>query len=383
MEIKPKNAVGTVILVLIAVELVFIIKGNGHLEMLQSRRARLEEAIELSNQGVALSRQEEYPGALKLLEKARRLAPEDSLIGENLQAVYFNSGLSQIHQGKYQEALELSGRGLKLMPEKPALWYLRAEAWYGLGRNDSCLSCLGQAYDLNPGDSTISGLLGDLDNRCRREDGLESSQTGYFDIKFEGGENREMADKVLFMLEGIRDRQGALFGWQAQRNISVILYNNQQFSDITSLASWAGAAFDGKIRVPVANYREAQEVLERVLTHEFVHALLFEIGGRKFPGWFNEGLAQYQEGQRAVDHAYLPLSQLSGSFMTLEREDAQQAYRASLSAVSFLVEDNGWDMVRLFVDQMGQGGDFKGVFKASFNLSVDEFDRKWKRSIDK
>jgi len=383
MEIKLKNIVLIVILALIAAELVFIIKGNGHLKMLQSRRARLEEAIELSNQGVALSRQEEYSGALKLLEKARKLAPGDSLIGENLKAVYFNFGVSQIHQGKYQEALDLSGRGLSLLPEDPALLYVRAEAWYSLSMNDSCLSCIGRAYDLNPRDSTIRGLLDDLDNRCRQEDGLEASQTGYFDIRFEGGENREMADKILFMLEGIRDKQGALFGWQAQRNISVILYNNQQFSDITSLASWAGAAFDGKIRVPVANYREDQEVLERVLTHEFVHALLFEIGGRKFPGWFNEGLAQYQEGQRAVNHVYLPLSQLSGSFMTLEREDAQYAYRASLSAVTFLIEDNGWDLVRLFVNKLGQGGDFKKIFKGSFNLSVEQFDQKWKMSIGK
>lgn len=383
MEIKLKNIVLIVILALIAGEVVFIIKGNGHLNMLRSRRAKLDEAIELSNQGVALSRQEEYPKALKLLEKARGLAPGDSLIGENLKAVYFNFGVSQIHQGKYQEALELSNRGLSLLPQESALWYLRAEAWYGLGRNDSCFSCIGKAYDLNPGDSTVNGLLDGLEDRCRQEDGLESSQTGYFDIKFEGGENREMADRILFLLEGIRDRQGALFGWQAQRNIGVILYNNRQFSDITSLASWAGAAFDGKIRVPVANYREDQEVLERVLTHEFVHALLFEIGGRKFPGWFNEGLAQYQEGQRTADQVYLPLSQLTGSFMSLEREDAQYAYRASLSAVSFLIEDNGWDMVRLFVGRMGQGGDFKGVFRESFNLTVDEFDRKWKRSIGK
>jgi tetratricopeptide (TPR) repeat protein len=383
MGIKLKNIVLVVILSLIAVEVVFIIKGNGHLNMLRGRRARLEEAIELSNRGVMLSKRGEYPKALKLLEKARELAPGDSLIGENLKAVYFNFGVSQIHQGKYQEALELSGRGLSLLPEEPALLYARAEAWYGLGLNDSCLSCIGRAYDLNPRDSAISGLLGDLDHRCRQEDGLESSRTGYFDIRFEGGENREMADKILFLLEGIRDKQGALFGWQAQRNISVILYNNRQFSDITSLASWAGAAFDGKIRVPVANYREDQEILERVLTHEFVHALLFEIGGRKFPGWFNEGLAQYQEGQRAVNHVYLPLSQLSGSFMTLKREDAQYAYRASLSAVSFLIEDNGWDMVRLFVDKMGQGGDFKVVFKGSFNMTVEQFDQKWKGSIGK
>lgn len=383
MEIKLKNIVLIVILALIVAEGIFIIKGKGHLKMLRSHRAKLEEAIELSNQGVAFSKREEYSKALTLLEKAMALAPGDSLIGENLKAVYFNFCVSQIQQGKCQEALELTSRGLTLLPEAPALLYARAESFYGLNMNDSSIAYLDNAYAVKPKDPVIIGLLDDLDNRCRQEEGLEASQTGYFDIKFEGGENRELADRILNMLESIRDRQGALFGWQTKRTISVVLYNNKQFSDITHLASWAGAAFDGKIRVPVANFKNNAAVLEKVLTHEFVHALLFEIGGRGFPGWFNEGLAQYQEGQRAANHFYHPLSELSGSFMSLDKRDAQYAYRASLSAVTFLIEDNGWDLVRLFVNQLGQGGDFAGVFREMFNLTVEQFDQKWKRSIGK
>ncbi len=370
-----------IIVALLAAELVFIIKGNGHLKMLRSHRAKLREAIELSNQGVALSRRGEFSKALALLEEAIDLAPEDSLIAENLKAVCFNSCVSLIRHGNYQEALDLASHGLIRLPKETALLYVKAESFYNLNMNDSSIAYIDEAYAVKPKDPAISALLGDLNNRCRQEDGLETSRTGYFDIRFEGGDSREMADRILVMLEDIRDKQGALFGWQAQRNISVILYNNQQFSDITHLASWAGAAFDGKIRIPVGNYRDDPGLLERVLTHEFVHALLFEIGGRRFPGWFNEGLAQYQEGQPADNSSYVPLTDLSGSFIKLEKEDAQYAYRASLSAVSFLIEDNGWDPVRLFIGRMDKGGEFKEVFWESFNLTVDEFDRKWKKSI--
>ena len=383
MRIKLKNIILVIVLALIAAELVFIIKGNSHFKMLKSRRARLEEAIELSNRGVGFSKNGEYSKALKLLEKAMALAPGDSLIAKNLSTVYFGFAGSLIGQGKYQQALELTNNAVDFLPNDPAILYMRAESFYYLNQNDSAIACIGKAYAGEPSYPGITARLDELESRCRSEEGLETSQTGYFDIKFEGGENREMADRILFMLEKIRDSQGAQFSWQAQRTISVVLYNDKQFSDITHLASWAGAAFDGKIRVPIANYRNDVGVLEKVLIHEFVHALLFEIGGKKFSGWFNEGLAQYQEGQQADDLVYIPLSDLSGSFIDLDKQDAVNAYRASLSAVSFLVEDNGWDLVKLFINKLGQEEDFPGIFQETFNLSVDQFDQKWKRNINR
>jgi len=380
---KLKNIIMVVILVLIAAELVFIIKGQGHLSLLRSKRARLEQAIELSNRGVLLSKRGEYSKALQLLEEAIELAPGDSLIGQNLKAVYFNFCISLISQGKYQEARGIASNGLILLPEEPALLYVVAESFYGLNQDDSAVVYLDRASVVKDLDSEIAERLYDLDTRCRQENGLQTSRTGYFDIMFEGGENRELADRILYLLEEIRDRQGTLFGWQARREIRVVLYGDKQFSDITNLASWAGAAFDGRIRVPVAGYRDDPAVLERVLTHEFVHALLFEIGGKKFPGWFNEGLAQYQEGQRPDRPVYVPLSQMSGSFMKMGRAEALNAYQSSLSAVSFLIEDNGWDLVRLFVSNMAKGGDFNTVFREAFNITVDEFEQKWKKSSDK
>lgn len=378
---KAKNIILAIIIAVVAAEIIFMIKGNGRLSLLRSQRANLESAIDLSNKGVMLSKQGEYSKALQMMGEAVRLAPADSLIGQNFKAVYFNFCVSLIGQGKYEEALDVSGNGLALMPEEPALLYAKAEAFYGLNRIDSAETYVNRALAGERIDAEVVQRILDLGARCRQEGTLQFSQTGYFDIKFEGGENRELADKILYILEDIRDQQGAQFGWQARKEIHVILYGDKQFSDITNVASWAGAAFDGKIRIPVANLRNGDEILHRVLVHEFVHALLFEIGGRKFPGWFNEGLAQYQEGLSPAQEVYMPLSELSGSFMKLDRDNAQKAYQASLSAVNFLIADNGWELVRLFVNNMGKGGEFDATFKETFNLTVEQFDQKWRKKI--
>jgi tetratricopeptide (TPR) repeat protein len=382
MRMRARNIVLAIILLLAAAETVYIIKGNSHLSMLRSKRSRLERAIGLSNKGVSLSKQGEYSKALELMEEAMELAPTDSLIGQNLKAVYFNFCVSLIGSGKYQEALDVADNGFKLLSDDPVLMYLKAESFYGLNQIDSAVAYLDKAYAAKPIDREIMDRLDDLNTRCRHEGNLQASRTGYFDIRFEGGENRELAERILYMLEDIRDRQGTLFGWQARKEIGVVLYSDQQFLDITNMASWAGAAFDGKIRIPVAGIRNDGITLDRVLTHEFVHALLFEIGGKKFPGWFSEGLAQYQEGQSNAEAGYIPLTQMRSPFMRLEKEEARKAYGASLSAVKFLIDDNGWDMVRLFVNNMGKGGDFETTFRETFNLSVEQFDQKWKKNID-
>jgi hypothetical protein len=74
-----------------------------------------------------------------------------------------------------------------------------------------------------------------------------------------------------------------------------VLYTRQQFSDITKLAAWSAAAYDGRIRVPLGAGLEQPEELDRVVLHEFVHAVLAILGGRTVPAWVNEGLATVLE----------------------------------------------------------------------------------------
>ena len=55
----------------------------------------------------------------------------------------------------------------------------------------------------------------------------------------------------------------------------------EQFHDITQSPDWAGGAYDGRIRVPVQGASRRPGRIERVLTHEFTHALVHSIAPQR------------------------------------------------------------------------------------------------------
>ena len=59
--------------------------------------------------------------------------------------------------------------------------------------------------------------------------------------------------------------------------MTAILYTRQQFRDITKSPSWAAAAYDGRIRIPVLGALKDPAELDRVVTHEFVHAVIHQM----------------------------------------------------------------------------------------------------------
>ena len=64
---------------------------------------------------------------------------------------------------------------------------------------------------------------------------------------------------------------------------------------MTRLASWSAAGYDGHIRLPIAGTWPQRDELDRILSHDFVHALVATLAGRTVPAWLNEGLATVLE----------------------------------------------------------------------------------------
>jgi tetratricopeptide (TPR) repeat protein len=350
---------------------------------LRDKAAERERAVDLSNRAVLLSQKDEYGQAIALLRQARKMAPDDPAIIANLSNVYGNLIISTYRRGDYKKVLELGAEARRDSLKNAAIYYLNAQAFCLDNRTDSAIHLLEEGNRLLPGNSEISRRLDQLKSETGAEQGFEQGRSGYFDIKFQGGENRAVSDEVLMMLEEIRDRVGSELGNRIQGNTSVILYSDQQFRDITHLASWAGAAFDGKIRVPVANYRDDRPLLKKVLTHEFTHAAIYDLVGGRCPSWLNEGLAMLLEGQVPDEQVYLPLNRLQRPFTAMDEEHALQAYQASLSAAYYLTRQYDWAFIRLLFSKMQQGSDFSASFKAAYGFSVEEFEKRWKESLAK
>lgn len=120
---------------------------------------------------------------------------------------------------------------------------------------------------------------------------------------------------------------------------------------------WAGAAFDGRILVPLVyeNNRVSPQ-MRKVFAHEMTHACIARFG--HFPTWLHEGLAQHLSGdrltedqrrllRRALAEGKLPpLERMSGSWMGLDSAQAATAYAYALWTAELLVQQEGMEAIR-------------------------------------
>lgn len=236
-----------------------------------------------------------------------------------------------------------------------------------------------------PDDASVSATLDrwkrerDLHERMRVEVG------DFFTVSFEGPEDASMAARALDSLNRAYWRICETFSAFPPRSVPVVLYTSEQFRDITRAPKWAAAAFDGIIRVPVQGAGEKGEDLDRVLAHEFTHALIRSLTTRNLPTWLNEGLASVLESESAdlewamkiVNKAGVKpdLERLAAPFSRLSGGDAQLAYATSALAARRLLEEAGGAAVANLLRDLGDGVEFEAAFERRVQRTFAEFAR--------
>jgi hypothetical protein len=171
--------------------------------------------------------------------------------------------------------------------------------------------------------------------------------------------------------------------------LTVVLYTQEQFRDITRSPGWAAGLFDGKIRVPVRGALDNLQEFERVLTHEFTHALVRGLAPRDAPTWLNEGLAGVFErgdlgwAEETVRDAkaLIPLERLHGSFSGLSGADAKLAYAESALAARYLLDQAGAPPVVALLRDLGSGVEFSEAFSQRILMPYADFQATWARSL--
>ena len=114
-------------------------------------------------------------------------------------------------------------------------------------------------------------------------------------MSFEGPEDAELAAQALESLNRAFWRICDVFGTFPPKSVPVVLYTRRAVSRRHALAAVGGGPYDGTIRVPMRGAGEKGEDLDRVLAHEFAHALIRSLATRNLPTWLNEGLASVLE----------------------------------------------------------------------------------------
>jgi tetratricopeptide (TPR) repeat protein len=221
--------------------------------------------------------------------------------------------------------------------------------------------------------------------RWRRElelhDRMRQTVGSHFTVSFEGPAETSLAAKALESLDAAFWRIGQLLGAYPSDPIPVVLYTTEQFRDITRSPSWAAAAYDGIIRVPMRGAIDNEKELDRVLAHEYAHALIRTLAARRVPAWLNEGLATALESgdlewaQKLVHRAggVVSLRGLQSGFGRFAGAQAQLAYATSALAVRKLLDEAGGFAVANLLRDLDSGTDFESAFAHRMQRSFVDF----------
>jgi tetratricopeptide (TPR) repeat protein len=231
-----------------------------------------------------------------------------------------------------------------------------------------------------PSDADAQATL----DRWRREqdlhDRMQNAIGSHFTVSFEGPAEAVLAKQALESLDRAYWRIGQELGVYPSDPIRVVLYTSEQFRDITRSPTWVAGAYDGTIRVPMLGALDKAEELDRVLAHEFTHAVVRTLAARNVPTWLNEGLAAVLESEnlawanKLADKARaVPLRALQSGFTRFSGDQAVLAYAASARAVRRLLDEGGGFAVANLLRDLGAGISLDAAFLHRFQRPFAEF----------
>ena len=314
-----------------------------------------------------------FPEAVDAFREAIRLDPENARLR-------FGAGTAEYGQRHDQEAKALLEQALNLDPK-----LTRARAQLALvAKRQGDLTEAIRLYEVVVSEVPDDVAVGETLERWKRErelhDRMRVEVGDFFTVSFEGADDAGMAARALDSLNRAYWRICDVLAAYPQQSVPVVLYSGEQFQDITRSPRWAAAAFDGIIRVPMRDVRDKGDDLDRVLAHEFTHALIRSLATRGVPTWLNEGLAtalesESFEGDKAVAKLSKPpsLAALSGSFAGLTGAEAQVAYTTSALAASRLLDEAGGAAVSNLLRDLGNGAAFEDAFLHRIQKSLADF----------
>ncbi len=386
--------------------------------------------VSLVNEATKLINSKRYAKARELLEDALFDWPDDPVINKNLSFSISGLGFIALEDGDLDGAKDKFMTALSYSRELPAIkglanTYMKLDEYeealqlilevregaesevdrvlvslydhltgaaYRDGDISGALSYVKKGLAIAPENDRLNAWFDEISSETKVEEAFRTKEGSHFIVKYESGENAVAGHLISLLLEEAYMRVGYEYGFYPEDSIVAILYTKVQFQDTTRSPSWAGAIYDGRIKMPAGGVTEKTDLLEGVLFHEYTHAVVHRVTkGRRPPVWLNEGFAQYVEGRRTDSREgelkailgtnKITLKNLEGSFMGLDSRQAHVAYLLSLSAVEYMLEEFGRSSVMWIFEHLSEGESVNDAIRSSIYLSYDDFEDGWRNSV--
>jgi len=268
--------------------------------------------------------------------------------------------------GLYKEAVAQAEHAVRQEPRSAEALQVLGMADYDSGRFSEAIENWKRAQELHPSE-TVAGYMDKAEREAKVEGNFSEREGTHFVLRYEGRQTGfTFASELLSDLERQYGELQRDLGFSSDLTITVIVYTEQQFFDVTKAPSWADGLNDGKIRLPVHDLSSVTPQLEAVLRHEMAHSFVHSATHGHCPTWLNEGIAQMEEPRSSSafagplanlyhDGKQVPLRNLEGSFMRFPPAQAQLAYAESLAATEYLRSNYGMRALRRMLELLNEG----------------------------
>ena len=339
--------------------------------------------------GAALGRQEWEAIRAGQITEASRLFHDAIADNARDATLFLGAGLAAHLQGQEMEARTALQEAVRLNPKLTAAALLLGDITYRMGDLETAVRTYEAALEVEPNNAQIQGRLESWRKEAALHSRFQQSLSPHFTVLFEGPAEQRLASAALDALEAAYWRIGTTLLAYPSGILTVVLYTDEQFRDITRSPTWAGGVFDGKIRVPMRGALKDPRQLEKVLAHEFTHALVKSVAPRGVPTWLDEGLAVVFEmgdvkwAERLARQApfLVPLPRLHDGFLSLPADQVPLAYAESALAVQMLIERGGIPSLTALLQDLAEGQEFTQAFERRVFLSYPEFLTLWARRV--
>jgi tetratricopeptide (TPR) repeat protein len=317
--------------------------------------------------------------AARYFERARNFLPENEVL-----IAHHASVLLQLN--RMSDAARLAQQVIRMNPKMPSAYSILGYAMYLQGKMKDAVANLKKSYELQP-DGQIKQLLDKVEREANAEGDFDEQSTSHFVLRFEGGQvSSRLRRQILDTLEIHFDELVHELDFSPREPVSVILYPNQQFFDVTKAPSWTGALNDGKLRLPVSGLTELDTELAHTLKHELAHSFINQMTRGRGPTWLHEGVAQMVEPQSSAGNGQrlsrlygasrnIPLNQLESPFIRFSPAEAQVAYAQSLISVEYIRDVYGMSSVIFILKNIGSGQSTEAAMRSTIHSGYDQFQR--------
>lgn len=316
--------------------------------------------------------------ARRYYETALRFRPDNSTI-----LTYYAALL--VKTGNAETAVSYAERAVRSDPDSPDALVALGYAQFYTNHTEEAIRAWKKSLQRRP-DAAIERLVAKAERELKAEADFSQHESSHFTLRFEGKQTSETLRRELVMvLEADYDDLVRTLGVTPRSSISVELYTEQAYFDVTRAPAWTGAVNDGKLRIPISGISSVTPELARTLKHELTHSFIAQIAAGRCPYWLNEGIAQLME-PKTVDseghilsqlfHAQreIPLNMLEGSFMRLSSAGASIAYAESLAAAQYISDTYGMSDLQRILERIGQGSSTEAALRATIHSNYGDLE---------